>query len=82
MMKYYHAAEIKLRHGSLEVNMVSSITSVFYCAERKKVEPTHEKQCQFFLCVVELHVKIINGHFQCEVRHRLDASRLVHDKLS
>ena len=70
---------IKSRYGSLEVTMVNSMTSVtsaFNSAKRKSWMNSREK------CLNTLvdcwGANNIHGLFQCQVRHRLDTSRLVH----
>ena len=40
------------------------------------------KSVKIVQCIVGLHDKSTHGLFQCEVRHRLEASRLFHDELS
>ena len=39
------------------------------------------KSVEIFKCIVELRNNRIHGLFQCEVRYRLDASRLIHNEL-
>ena len=73
---------IKSGYGSLEVIMVSSRTSAFYSAKKRRSWMNYpEKNVKIFSCIVKLHDKNIHGLFQCEVRYRLDALRLVHNKL-
>ena len=63
--------------------MVSSITSVFCSAKEEKVEKNSiEMGIKSFTYIAQLHDESIHGLFQCEVCHRLDASRLVHDEHS